>query len=131
MQTKIGKIDRRRVGDGYEVLRTHTYFSRRYGRSITVYGALDSCGHGFFSDGATRALDIDSDAWIIHDHICRYARWDDGKPIDNWVGSTVLADILWDEGYKYRAIYWWWATWLLGGGAARSNGMMRRATDGS
>lgn len=107
------------VGDGYEVLRTYTYYSPRYNRSITIK-------EGFYSDGATNALDIcNTDAWIVHDHICRYAVWDDRTKIDNWTASTVLGDLLWRDGYHLRAVVWWWATYLFGGGAARKNGMRR------
>lgn len=127
MRNRIGKIRRKRVGDGYEVMIGHTYHSPRYNRSLTIHGRLDAgvVGYGFYSDGATHAWDIDSDAWVIHDHMCRYAVWDDGTPIDNWTASTVLGDILWSEGYKWRAVYWRWATYLFGGGAARKNGMRR------
>lgn len=111
-------IPLRTVGDGYETTREYVYFSHRYGKFITIPA-------GFYSDGATGALDIDSNAWVVHDHICRYAVWDDGTPINNWQASTVLCDILRDEGRWCRAIYWWPATWLLGGGAARENGMTK------
>ncbi len=106
------------VGDGYVAVQDHRYYSRRYNRSITIKAR-------FYSDGATGARDISSDAWWVHDHICRYAKWDDGTPIDNWTASTVLGDILWAEGHRWRSVYWWFATYLLGGGAARKNGMRR------
>lgn len=111
-------IKYKEVGDGYEVTEGYFYYSKRYNRRITI-------PKGFYSDGATGAKDIDSDGWIVHDHICRYAVWDDGTRIDNWTASTVLGDILYSEGYTWRAYYWWWATYLLGGGAARKNGMRR------
>lgn len=112
-------IKLKRVGDGYEVIQEYVYYSKRYNRSITIPA-------GFYTDGATKAPDLENtDAWIIHDHICRYAVWDDGAPIDNWTASTVLGDILWRDGYKKESFYWWWATYLFGGGAARDNGMRR------
>lgn len=133
----IGKIPRKKVGDGYEVTKTFKYHSRRYNRYITIDGTDGLSKTGFYSDGATKAIDIDSDYWIVHDHICRYAKWDDGTPIDNWTASTVAADIIWDESNlhkklgnkwiarwrKAQSIYVWWATYLCGGGAARKNGM--------
>lgn len=107
------------VGDGYEVAETYRYYSPRYNRYITIPA-------GMYSDGATCARDLqDTDAWLVHDHICRYAVWDDGKPICNWEASTVLADLLWRDGYYLEAFWWWWATYLFGGGAARKNGMRR------
>ena len=106
------------IGDGYEVTNSYVYYSKRYNRSISI-------PVGFFSDGATSAPDIDTDAWIVHDHICRYAEWDDGTRIDNWTASTVLGDILWRDGFKGRSMTWWIATFLFGGGAARDNGMRR------
>lgn len=112
------KIRWKRVGDGYEALNTCTYYSSRFNRSITI-------PEGFYSDGATGAWDVKSDAWGIHDNICRYGKWDDGTPIDNFTASTVLGDILWRDGFWFRSIYWWWATYLFGGGAARDNGMRR------
>ena len=112
------KIQYKKIGDGYETTAEYRYYSKRYNRYITI-------PIGFYSDGATCARDLDTDAWWVHDHICRYAKWDDGTPIDNWTASTVLADILWEDGYKWEAFYWWWGTYLGGGGAARKNGMRR------
>ena len=116
----LGKfIAVRLVGDGYEVREQYRYYSPRYNRTIPI-------PERFYSDGATRARDLpNTDAWIIHDHICRYAVWDDGAQIDNWTASTVLADLLWRDGYKLESVYWWWGTYLFGGGAARKNGMRR------
>ena len=112
------QIKYKKVGDGYEVTETYNYYSKRYNRSIHIPS-------GLYSDGATSAPDIDTDGWLIHDHICRYAEWDDGTKIDNWTASTVLGDILWRDGFKFRSVTWWWATYLFGGGAARKNGMRR------
>lgn len=108
-----------KVGDGYEVTKGGTYYSPRYNRHITI-------SYGMFSDGATSARDLkNTDAWIVHDAICRWAVWDDGTKITNWEASMVLADILWRDGYKFEATTWLWATFLFGGGAARENGMFR------
>ena len=112
------QIKYKKVGDGYEVTEEFVYYSPRYNRSITIK-------ERFYSDGATGASDVDSDGWIIHDHICRYATWDDGARIDNWTASTVLGDILWRDGYKFRSVTWWFATYFFGGGMARTNGMRR------
>ena len=108
----------KRVGDGYESANPYTYYSPRFNRSVTVPEKL-------YSDGATGAKDVKSDAWGVHDVICRYGKWDDGTLIDNFTASTVLGDILWRDGFWFRSIYWWFATYLLGGGAARDNGMWR------
>lgn len=116
--TTPGGLKYIKVGDGYEVIERFVYKSKRYNRTITIEP-------GFYSDGATGAKDINSTAWFVHDHICRYAVWDDGTKIDNWTASTVLGDILWNEGHRARSVYWWFATYFLGGGAARKNGMRR------
>ncbi len=112
------QIKYKKVGDGYEVTEKFVYYSPRFNRNLTI-------PENFYSDGATGAKDVDSDGWIIHDNICRYAVWDDGTRIDNWTASTVLADILWRDGFKFRSITWWIATYLFGGGLARQNGMRR------
>ncbi|MEJ1409387.1 MAG: hypothetical protein RPU60_04100 [Candidatus Sedimenticola sp. (ex Thyasira tokunagai)] len=78
---------------------------------------------GYRSDGASGAMDIRSLGWWVHDMLCDRGTWDDGTPCTNWEASTVLADILRDEGRWARSLYWWGATWLLGGGKARDNGM--------
>lgn len=107
------------VGDGYEVAKQFVFYSPRYNRHLTI-------PKGMYSDGATCARNLkNTDAWLVHDHICRYAVWDDGTKIDNWTASTVLADELWSDGYKIEAFTWWWGTYLFGGGAARKNGMRR------
>ena len=112
------QIKYKKVGDGYETTKEYTYYSKRYNRSITI-------PVGFYSDGATAAPDLDTDAWYVHDHICRYALWNDSTPIDNWTASTVLGDILFRDGFKFRSFTWWFATYFFGGGAARKNGMRR------
>lgn len=94
------------------------YVSPRYGRSLTV-------PKGYKSDGATGALDIWSRAWWVHDMACETGQWDDGHPMSNWDASTVLSDILLEEGRWARAVYWWWFTYLFGGGKARQNGMFQ------
>jgi hypothetical protein len=72
------------VGDGYEATEDCAYQSARYRKSVTVRA-------GMYSDGATGALDVDSDAWWYHDVLCRYGRWDDGTRCTNWQASTVAA----------------------------------------
>ena len=74
----------KRVGDGYESLSSYVYYSPRFNRTLTV-------PTGFYSDGATGARDVDTDAWWVHDVICRYGKWDSGELIDNFTASTVLA----------------------------------------
>lgn len=108
-----------KVGDGYESTNTWTYYSKRYGKSITV-------PEGFYSDGATCAPDIDSDGWWVHDVICRYGKWNDGTRITNWQASMVLHDIMRDEGWAgWWSRLWRAMTFLIGGGAARKNGMTK------
>jgi hypothetical protein len=102
----------------YIALNTYVYYSPRYNRTITIL-------KGDMSDGATGAWDIKSDSWWIHDAICQRGTWDDGTKLSNWDASTVLGDILWAEGRKYRAVYWWFMTFFFGGGEARKNGMRR------
>ena len=111
----------------YRVTEECHYFSPRYAKTVTIL-------EGFLSDGATGAVDIVSNAWIVHDWLCGNwmgegpepppGQWDDGSDVTNWQASTVLGDILISEGRPFRAVYWWWATWLLGGGEARKNGML-------
>lgn len=115
------KVKYRKVREGeikYRSIGSYRYYSARYNRYLTI-------PHDYPSDGATSAPDIDTDAWWFHDRACERGRWDDGVPIDNWTASTILADILWEDGFKVRAVRWWWATYLFGGGKARENGMRR------
>lgn len=93
------------------------YFSPRYKKFVTV-------PKGYVSDGATGASDIYSKAWWVHDMLCDRGTWDDGTPVTNWQASSVLSDILKDEGRWFRARTWFVATWLFGGGKARDNGML-------
>lgn len=92
------------------------YYSKRYNKYVVV-------PEGYPSDGATGAIDIFSNAWWVHDVLCDRGTWDDDTPCTNWQASTVLSDILREEGRYIRAVYWWPATWLFGGGKARKNGM--------
>lgn len=92
------------------------YYSKRYNKSVSV-------PKGYESDGATGARDINSKAWWIHDILCDKGEWLDGTLCTNWQASTVLSDVLKEEGRWFRARTWWLATWLFGGGEARKNGM--------
>lgn len=103
-------IKTKEVGDGYEVIEDYYFFSHRYKKGFTI-------PKGFYSDGATGAIDIDSDSWIVHDYICRYAEWEDKTKINNWQASVVLHDILESEGYWFRKYTWFWMTYFFGGGA--------------
>ena len=102
----------RRVGDGYESLRPFTYYSPRYLKTITVPSR-------FYSDGATYAPDLNTDAWWIHDVVCRYGKFDDGTLCTNRQASAILYDILIEDGFRVWPTLWRVATYLLGGGAAR------------
>lgn len=108
-----------KVGDGYICCEDYRYFSKRYSKWITV-------PKGFFSDGATYAPDIDSRAWGIHDVLCRYGSFDDKSKCTNWQASSVLYDILKEDGYVFRAPWWRAATYLFGGGAARKGKIYER-----
>lgn len=96
--------------------REYRYYSPRYDKWVVV-------PKGYLSDGATGAMDINSMAWWVHDVLCEFGVWEDGTPVTNWQASTVLSDILFDEGRYIRATTWWPATWLFGGQKARENGM--------
>jgi hypothetical protein len=110
-------IEYKVVGDGYECTKEYIYLSPRYNKFIII-------PVGFYSDGATGAIDVNTVAWWVHDHISRYGEWSDGTKITNWQASTVLSDILKDEGFWFRTYTWWIATFLFGGGAARENGLI-------
>ena len=92
------------------------YHSNRYNQEVTV-------PVGYSSDGATGAKDITSRGWWVHDILCDRGTFDDGTPCTNWQASSILSDILKDEGRWFRSRSWFVATWLLGGGKARDNGM--------
>jgi len=102
----------------YRLDKQIVYTSPRYGKTITVPAK-------YVSDGATGPgiPDLTSRAWWIHDRACSEGKWDDGTPINNWQCSTVLHDVLKEEGRWVRAKTWWFGTWLFGGGKARENGL--------
>jgi len=81
------------------------YYSPRYKKKIYI-------PKGYESDGATGALDIRSLGWWVHDKMCEDMKWADGTPATRWQGSTVLSDILKDEGRYFRKTYWRYATML-------------------
>lgn len=105
-------IKYKKVGDGYICEQTYHYYSKRYKKWRSVE-------KGEYSDGATGAEDIKTRGWWIHDMLCRYGKWDDGSKCTNWQASTVLYDILREDGFLFRAPFWRIATYLMGGGAAR------------
>ena len=116
-------------GYKYELLETYVYHSGLFNRTKTV-------PRGRRSDGATHARDLGARhlpllvriihflyrrrktnrtaAWWVHDEFCIDPYWDDGTPVTNFVASTVLAVILYSDGYWLEAYTWWVAT-LFGG----------------
>lgn len=88
----------------YEELVGYTYHSERYDEDITV--AL-----GERSDGATKAPDIATRAWQVHDVICKKWRWDSGKKITVLQSSMVLYDIFKEEYQPHRGRLWGFATY--------------------
>jgi len=97
------------VKEGKQYVNTSkfTYFSKRYGKSISMY-------KGFVSDGATGATDILSNSWGIHDVLKRTKVFDDQTKCSNLKASTVLYDILKEEGRHIRAPLWFVATLIWG-----------------
>ena len=115
-KTKDGFLGKRVKVSGYTVLEDIGYFSKRYDKWVVVEA-------GDKSDGATSALDIDSFGWIFHDDLCANGMFEDGSECNNWQASSILSDILKEEGRWFRCRSWRVATWLFGGGKARDNGM--------
>lgn len=54
-------------------------------------------------------------AWYVHDAFCNDPYWDDGRPVSNFIASTILSCILYTDGYKVEAILWWFGTFFFGG----------------
>tara|TARA_R110002012_G_scaffold130932_1_gene283464 strand:- start:425 stop:853 length:429 start_codon:yes stop_codon:yes gene_type:complete len=100
----------------YTCIENIGYFSKRYQKWI-IREKNDK------SDGATYAKDIDSFCWLFHDELCDTGSWEDGEPCTNWQGSSVLSDIMKEEGYIFLYVWWFLATWLFGGKKLRKNGM--------
>jgi hypothetical protein len=101
---------------GYILDQNVSYYSPRYNKTVYMK-------RGDFSDGATGAFDINSLGWWVHDQLCNTGKWSDNSECNNWQASTVLSDILSEEGRWVRRVTWWVATWARGGGEARKNGM--------
>ena len=92
----------------YIALNSYKYYSKRYNKFVTV-------PKGYVSDGATGAIDVDSDAWWVHDVLCPPGTFDDGATCTNWQASTILSDILKVDQYPLRTVYWKWLTYWFGG----------------
>lgn len=101
---------------GYKVIENIGYYSERYKKWVVVE-------KGDYSDGATYAPDLDSFGWIFHDELCNDGMFEDHSECNNLQASSVLSDIMAEEGRWFRRVTWFCATWLFGGGKARKNGM--------
>lgn len=94
------------------------YHSERYGKTVTV-------PKGYVSDGATGAIDLCPEAFMVHDWLCGnwvgygprppVGRWDDGFKLTNFQASTIYSDILRENGFWFVALGRWTATYLFGG----------------
>jgi hypothetical protein len=92
------------------------YYSHRYRKWVYL-------PQGMESDGASGpASDIVSLGWWVHDRLCDTGRWADGAACSAWQRSTVLHDILREEGRWFRARSWWAATLLHEGWLAVRGG---------
>ena len=98
------------------ILLKDIHYMTRYNREVFVPS-------GTRSDGATGAWDIISEAWWIHDELCKTGLFKGGYICTNLQASTVLSDVLKSEGRWFRARTWFIATLALGGGKARDNGI--------
>ena len=95
------------LDDGnYELLNPVTYFSPRYHKVVTAPAGI--------YDGATGAMDIISESWVIHDELKKTKRWSDYSECTNLQASWVIYDILKKEGYWFRARSWFIGTLLWG-----------------
>jgi len=114
-------------GKGYKyiLLEDISFYSIKYKKWV-------KCKCGMLSDGATGAMDINSESWWFHDQLCNTGKWADGTPCNNWQASRVISTVLFNEWKEnpikrpfrgLRAILWRPATWLFGGQKARANGM--------
>lgn len=94
-----------KASDSYILDEAIEYYSERYRKWVTVR-------KGFTSDGATGAYDVISLGWWVHDKLCLTNVWEDGTPCTRWQGSTVLHDILKQEGRWFRKTTWRYATMI-------------------
>ena len=109
-------IKYRKRHDGlYECTESYWYCSTRYGKRVHII-------EGQVRDGASGAMDIKSSSWWVHDQLCADACWSDQTPVTAWQCAQVLSDILWDEGRKFRSVYWKWTTLFFGCKRPRENG---------
>lgn len=80
--------------------RDYQYFSERFKKWVTVI-------KGFICDAATWAPNIGI-AWLFHDWLFCYGKWDDGTPIKWHEANRVMMDIMIEEGWPkwVRDVYW-------------------------
>ena len=82
--SKQGRIKHRHRNDGlYVCTETFVYKSKRYGKTVTVH-------EGQVRDGASGAIDIESDAWWVHDELCANGVFDDGSKVSRTQAAAVL-----------------------------------------
>ena len=88
----------------YVLLAPLKFYSARYKKWVSIPA-------GYESDGASGpAQDVCSVSWWVHDMLCDAELWADGSPCSGWQRSTVLHDILMEEGRWIRARMWRLAT---------------------
>jgi len=106
-------------GFKYKALNAVRYRSPRFNQYVTV-------PKGYKSDGATGAVDLETDAWGFHDVLCDRGTWDDGAELSNFTASIVLFDVLRRDGISLRrSLGWLFMTLWKGGGKCRENGLWK------
>ncbi len=106
---KYKKIDSyENAGMKYRLLESHSYYSKQFGKFVHLKA-------GMLSDGATGARDLPKSwSWWVHDKLCIDSKWADGSPCSALDASSVLYDILDEEGHNIRKFTWKWITFLFG-----------------
>lgn len=83
------------------------YMCERYQKLVVV-----ECG--VRSNGADYAIDlVDSEAWWIHDELCKTGKFSDGSKCSNWQASVIIHDVLKRDGHWIRAKYWGSLTFIF------------------
>ena len=116
----------------YIAAEKYKWYSARYGETITIR-------KGEVSDGATKATDIISAAWFLHDMACKRGKWDSGRPITALQAAMILHDVLRKEARLIRemgqfrrgawrflqSLYWPVGTFIGGCVKTRKNGWFK------
>ncbi len=96
---RLTEAERERYGEQYKWCTLGEWSCEWGARSCTIR-------EGFLCDGSSGGPDA-GNAWVFHDYLYKYAKWDDGTWCTRHEADQLMADVLKFERFRYYTFAFW------------------------